>query len=547
LRKEAQECLQRGDFGRAKESLRRLLQADKKDLDSLYMLAQVTRYRQEYEESAVCIDKLLKWAPNFMAYNEKGNLLNAQCRYAEAELAFREALALNPKSAQVLNNLGISLAHQDLLEPAVAAFRQATRLAPEMFATHSAALFHLTHIQNLDPDLYLRDALVFGKAAQQHAKVFTNWSRQPGGEEPPCLKVGFVSADLFNHPVGYFLESLFRRLDKKRFEIHVYSNRDVEDSMALRLKAEVKQWRPIANLSDGVVAAQIRADGVDILFDLSGHSTLNRLPVFAWKPAPIQVSWLGYFASTGLRAMDYYLADPYSVTPEIREQFVEQLWLLPETRLCFSPPESAPPVNAGPALQSGHVRFGCLQRGNKVQDATLRLWAEILRRVPDSRLFFQHKGLEDESYKWHFKQRLSACGLPVERVDFAGPASRESYLAAYHHIDMVLDTLPFTGGTTTCEALWMGVPTLTRVAPTLIGRQGLLIMHHVGLDDWVCNSDEEYVAAAVRIAGQPARLSALRQALRARLQASPLMDAEGFATDFGNALRGMWRHARTGG
>jgi protein O-GlcNAc transferase len=302
----------------------------------------------------------------------------------------------------------------------------------------------------------------------------------------------------------------------------------------------------LTGLSDEAAARLIHADGVHVLIDMSGHTGYNRLPVFAWKPAPVQVSWLGYFATTGVAEIDYLLADQVGV-PEARQaQFTESLWYLPDTRLCFTAPAADLAVAPLPALANGRITFGCFQNLTKVNEGVLELWGKVMAALPDATLRLQCKQFSEPALVAQLQQRLQRHGIDPARVATHGSAQRAAYLAAHAEVDMILDTFPYPGGTTTCEALWMGVPTLTLAGDSLLARQGASLLSAAGLAQWVANSQEEYVAKAVAFASDLPELAALRAGLREQVLASPLFDAPRFARHFEEALWGMWQHHRAG-
>jgi predicted O-linked N-acetylglucosamine transferase (SPINDLY family) len=289
------------------------------------------------------------------------------------------------------------------------------------------------------------------------------------------------------------------------------------------------------------MANRIRADGIDILIDLSGHTAYNRLPVFAWKPAPVQVSWLGYFATTGVAAIDYFVADPWTLPESEEINFTEKVWRLPETRLCFTPPDAAVAVSTLPALVNGYVTFGCFNNLSKMNDKVVAVWARVMEAVPGSRLFLKARQLTEASVRQSIAERFAAHGIDEGRLILEDYVPRENYLAAYQRVDLALDPFPYTGGTTTAEALWMAVPVLTLAGERFISRQGVGLLMNAGLSDWVASDPDDYVARALAHASDLPRLSALRGNLRAQVLASPVYDAARFAKHFETALRGMWQ------
>ena len=299
-------------------------------------------------------------------------------------------------------------------------------------------------------------------------------------------------------------------------------------------------WKPIYGQTDEAAANMIYADGVHILLDLSGHTADNRLPMFGYKPSPVQASWLGYFATTGLNEMDYLIGDPYVTPPEDDDQFTEKVWRLPETRWCFTPPDVDIEVSVPPAVNHGYVTFGCFNNITKFNDKVVALWTKVLNAIPNSRLLLKAKQFRDQMARESIIQRFAAHGIDSKRINLEGPEDRQKYFAAYNKIDIALDPFPFTGGTTSVESLWMGVPLVTLAGDSLISRQGVGVLMNAGLPDWIAEDEEEYVAKAVLFASDLDKLASLRAGLRSQVLASPLFDAPRFAQNIENALWAMW-------
>jgi predicted O-linked N-acetylglucosamine transferase (SPINDLY family) len=321
-------------------------------------------------------------------------------------------------------------------------------------------------------------------------------------------------------------------------ELHAYYNKEFEDAVTRRLRGYIPHWRPVVRLSDQQLAQQITEDRIDILIDLSGHTSLNRLRTFARKPAPIQASWIGYPGTTGMRAMDYYLADPYFLPPgQFDRFFSEKLVYLP-ANAPFRPHASAPPVNTLPALQSGSIRFGSFNRLHKVNAATIKLWSELLRAVPDATMLIG--GIPQDSHQASLLEQFAAEGIVRERLTFHPRCSMQAYLALHHQVDVCLDAYPYTGGTTTIHAIWMGVPTLTMAGLTPAARQGAAILGQLELDGFIAADAEDFVAKGRCWAKDLAALSTLRARLRSRLQQSPGRQPDLIAASLERALRHMW-------
>ena len=470
-------------------------------------------------------------------HNNLGNLLKEQNRLVEAEAAYRHALRLAPDYAEAHGNLGILLQELGRLEEAIACHRTALDLAPGALAMRSNLLFALNYAGG-DSAACLDAARTYGTVAQKAAgKRFSAWRCK---RDPLPLRVGLVSGDLSTHPVSYFLEAVLRHIDPARIALIAYPTQTRADATTARLRALCAEWHPLYGLTDEAAAERIHADAVHVLIDLAGHTAGNRLPVFAWKPAPVQASWLGYFATTGLPEMDFLIADPHVVPTGEEARFSERLWRLPESYRCFTPPDAAAAVGALPALAAGAPTFGCFNNIAKLTDSTLAVWARILAALPGARLFLKAKQLADAAVCDAVRQRFAARGVAAERLVLEGPSPRAAMLEAYNRVDILLDPFPYPGGTTTMEALWMGVPPVTMRGRSMLSWGGASIAANAGLGDWIAEEEDAYVAKAVAAAADLPELARLRATLRAQVLASPLCDAPRFARHLEAALWGMW-------
>jgi len=472
------------------------------------------------------------------AYNNWGVALQRQVLLDEAIERYRQALAIRPDYAIAHNNLGGDLASQGKLDEALHCFRRALELEPDLDAARSNLLFHLNNQAQLDPEYYLAEARRFGAIVASRVTPYSHsLTIRPGAR----LRIGFISGDLRAHPVGYFLESVVAHLDPARFELFAYATQIDEDALTARLRPYFSAWHTLAGFSDAEAARKIHDDTLHILIDLAGHTADNRLPVLAWRPAPVQVAWLGYFASTGLATIDYIIGDPQVLPVGEENHFVERAWRLPDCYLCFTPPQDEVEVSALPMLSRGYVTFGCFNKLNKMNDAVLALWARVLHAVPDARLLLKSKELTDVSARDLTRARFARHGIAPERIVIEGFSARAAYLADYNRVDIALDPFPYPGGTTTVEALWMGVPVLSRRGRRFLAHAGESLLQTAGLADWVAADDDDYVAKAQAFAALPQQLSLVRSGLRAQLLASPLCDAPRFAANLGDALSAMWQ------
>ena len=513
-----------------------------------YNLGNTLQMQGKLAEATQAYLQSLAIKPDFTeAHNNLGNVLQAQGELTAAEIHFKKLLTLNPDNADAYNNLGNVFKHQSLLDEAIACYRKALALKPAFLEAHSNLLYALSSHPNCTHPQYLIEAQLYGEKALARAKPYGSWASHSKDGAPRHLRVGLVSGDLKSHPVGYFIEGILSHLNQNLVELVAYSTKAQEDDLTARIKPLFIAWNSIAGLSDAAAAHKMHEDGIDVLVDLAGHTAFNRLPLFAWKPAPVQVSWLGYFASTGLPSMDFLLADSVSIPDSHRSAFTEKVWYLPDTRLCFTPPAGGDSlaVSPLPAGHNGYITLGCFQTLSKIGDGVLELWGRIFSALPEVRLRLQNRQMSCLTTREQMKSRLARFGIAQERVTLSGPVSRAEYLAAYAEVDMVLDTFPYPGGTTTCEALWMGVPTLTLAGETMLARQGASLLMAAGLSNWVASSAEDYVAKAAAFSLDLPSLSALRARLREQVRTSPLFDAERFARNFEAALLGMWESRRS--
>jgi len=496
----------------------------------------------QLNEAVRCHRRALELKPDYAeAHSNLGNALNDLGQPDEAIRCHRRALELKPDFPGAHNNLGNALKDLGQLNEAVRCYRRALELKPDYPQAHSNLLFAMGFLQSYPEIVLKEEAQRYGNLVASKSRPFSDWPNLIDTDPLRPLNVGLVSGDLRNHAVGFFVEGILAALARDRIKLFAYQTYAKTDRLTERLKGFIPRWMPVMGFADQKFAEQIRGDGIDILVDLSGHSAHNRLPVFAWKPAPVQVTWLGYFATTGVPGMNYILVDPWSVPPGEEKHFTEEVWRLPETRMCFTPPEVAVDVGPLPALASGHVTFGCFNQLAKLNESVLEAWARVLQAVPGARLFLKANQLNDAIVQEDLRARFAHRGIAGPRLIFGGFSSRADYLAAYHKVDIALDPFPYPGGTTTMDALWMGVPVLTLRGDRLLSRQGECLMMNAGLRDWIATDMNDYVSRAVRKIANLNALAQLRAGLRKQIQASPLLDAHRFAGHFEAALRAMWQ------
>ena len=467
------------------------------------------------------------------ALNNLGITLKDMGKFDEAESGFRRAIELKPDYAEAHSNLGNALREQGELDDAETNYRRAIELKPDYAAAQSNLLF-LNSSMRFDESGNRKDLKDFADiVAERISSPYSAWSC---GKSSTKLRVGFVSGDFKQHPVGYFLEGLLVQLQSYSIELYAYPTNNPYGEITDRLKGLFHAWRSIVGRSDRDAARIIHDDGIHILIDLSGHTASNRLSVFGLKPAPVQITWLGYFASTGLPEIDFILGDPF-VTPQSEAQhFTEKIWQMPETFLCFTPPNQGLSVGPLPARRNGYVTFGCFNNLSKMTDEVVSIRANILHAVPDSKLFLKDKRFEYQSDRDRVLSRFAVHGIFSDRLLLEGSSSREDYLRCYHRVDIALSPFPYGGGTTSAEGLWMGVPVITRKGSYFLSHLGESMAHNTNLSDWIAIDNEDYVAKAIEFSSDLSVLEMLRQTLRKKLLESPLYNLPRFAKNFEKAL-----------
>ena len=494
------------------------------------------------DEAFVCYRRAIDARPDYAdAWNNLANVYRHRYQFGEARRCYDTALRHNPRYAQAMCNLGNVCKEEGRPDDACYWYEKSLDCDPGAPAVFSNLLLALHYrSQLLQDEIFERHREWADRFGQPASASVTATDTDPVRR----LRIGYVSPDFHRHSVAYFIEPVLVSHDRDAVEVFCYSNSTIVDDVTERFKKQADGWRNIYFASDDEMADMIRADRIDILVDLAGHTGGNRLPVFARKPAPLQVSYLGYPDTTGLPQMDYRLTDEWADPPGETDRFaVETLVRLPWGFLCYRPSDEAPPVATPPSKRSGYVTFGSFNLRAKMTPAVFRLWADILAAVPDSRVIIKSRTLIDKEIRAGINQLFVSLGIASDRVRCVSYVpSLQDHLALYNQVDIALDTFPYHGTTTTCEALWMGVPVIVRAGEHHVSRVGVSLLHTVGLDEFVTVSDRDYVACAVALAHDEARRESLRHDLRQRMAASPLMDAAGFTRNLEKAYRGIWEH-----
>jgi protein O-GlcNAc transferase len=534
---------ERDEFDESITAYRRALELKPGDAKAHLYLAHVLSKSGRLDEAIAAYRRVVELQPDLpeSSYNLACALFE-QGQLDEAIAAFRHALRLEPNFPDAHNNLGTALKDRGELDEAIAAYRRAIELHPEHPWLHSNLIYTLHFHPGSTADAIAGEC---ARWERQHAAPLRDSVHPHGNDRGSSrrLKIGYVSPNFYAQAECNFIIPLFEAHDHSMCEIHAYSDVQSPDAITARLKKSVDFWHDTRALSDEQLAGRIQDEKIDVLVDLTMHMGRNRLLVFARQPAPVQVAWLAYPGSTGLRSIGYRLTDA-NMEPAGQEPLwsTEELVRLPDSWCCYDPASVSPEVNALPALSSNCVTFGSLNNFAKVNDGVLALWARVLDAVAGSRLVILcPKGEARERVQSFFGAR----GIAAERLEFSERVSRAEYLNLYHGIDIGLDPFPYNGITTTCDALWMGTPVLTLPGKMPAARAGLSLLSTVGLGEWAAASEEDYVRLAVELAENLPRLAELRATLRARMKASPLMDAPRFARQVEQAYRSIWEHWRS--
>lgn len=490
-------------------------------------------------------DEASIWSNLAVSYN------NMKVAPWEAELAARRAIELDKTLAASWSALAGSLCRQGRMAESLEASRIVGELEPRR---KNESLFNLNYSETLS---LAEIAAAHFEAAE--ARLGHHYREQCFGntlDPGRRLRVGFVSGDLVGHPVAYFIEPVLELLPQ-HCEVYVYHNRPraEEDAVSEQIQKYDLAWKNIFELTDDELHAEILSDAIDVLVDLSGHSAYHRLPVFAMRAAPVQVTYIGYPNTTGLKTMDYFLAHERSVSPGLQQYYAEKIVAFKSAASVYRPlVKSQSEIHSEryavcetPAIKNGYVTFGTLNNIAKISDAVIACWADILNRVEGSKILIESPGFHQRDFTRNFSNRFAQFGIEASRVILKNRDPKLQYIR-YNEIDIALDPFPFCGGTTTCDAVWMGIPLVSHYGPALMSRAGLTVLSMIGHPEWACASLDEYVNCAVDLASDVPRLNAIRLALRGEVEKSPLMDYDGFARDLSEAFRSMWReYVKTGG
>ncbi|PZU93159.1 MAG: hypothetical protein DCE90_17060 [Pseudanabaena sp.] len=525
--------------GRIKDAIAVLQDFLKSHPDSAEIYCNIGSLYSDQEDNQAAIahlQKAIQLQPDLaIAHSNLGYTLIKVSRCTKAIEHLQQAIAIAPKLANSYLNLGYVLMNCGRAEEAIASFREALSIEPDYHPAHSNLLYALNYPSDIDPEAIAKEHFDWGKQMinphpPTHSPIegeglvnaISNRTKNPTSR----LRIGYFSPDFRDHSVAYFIEPILRNHNRTEVEVFAYANVNQADAVTRRLRTLVEHWRDVYHLDDNQLCEQMQTDQLDILVDLAGHTGQNRLPVFARKPAPVQITYIGYPNTTGLAAMDYRLTDAIADPIGSDRYYTERLIRLPNCFLCYQPLANLPPVNTLPATKLDSITFGCCNNLSKLTPQVIALWCEILQAVPRSRMILKVRWFDDASIRDRYFQIFASHDIDLERIELIGlVADPIAHLAFYNKIDIALDPFPYNGTTTTCEALVMGVPTLTLTGATHASRVGHSLLKTIGLEKWVATSTEEYVHKAITFANDWGYLAQLRSQLRQQVLNSPLCDA----------------------
>jgi len=562
---------QRGDLATAESLYRQLLDAEPNNGDALHFMGILQHQLGNSDESLTFIGRAAAVMPRFPeVHNNMGNIYREIGRYREAERCLRKAVALNPLFGPAHYNLGLALEAQGRLTEALESFLKGHKYQPDNPFNCVKIGNQLSYRHEFaEARLFYRQALALKRDyTEAHSNLLLSaqydpeqtpaslyelhreWDAMHGKPLPATfandrnperqLKIGYISRDLGRHPIGYFMTPLLESHNPDQVKTFCYFDREQEDDLTVRLRGAAAVWRTTHTLSHAALFDQVRSDEIDILVDLSGHMEKNRLPTFALKPAPIQMTWAGYVGTTGLSAMDYILSDSQQTPEGVDEWFSETIIRLPNDYVCYAAPDYAPPVGPLPALTRQHVTFGSFNNQVKIHPGVIALWARILRALPTARLLFIDKNLGDAGMRSRYRQLFADQGV-ADRVEMGGVLPHAELLERYNGVDIALDPFPYSGGLTTLESLWMGVPVITREGERFASRHTITHLTTVDLGEFITSSEDEYLRLAVTLADRTDYLAEIRKGLRQRMLTSPLCDGAGFARNLERVYRDAWK------
>jgi predicted O-linked N-acetylglucosamine transferase (SPINDLY family) len=520
---------------------KKCLKINSKSTDTLLLLGNLYNKLNQGKKSEKYFHEMLKInSEDSNAYYSLANLYKKKVDYEKAIDNYKLAIKFNKNYFAAYNNLGALYQEIGKFDLAILNFKSVIKINPSFSGAYQNYLFCLNFSRYFDLNLYLK---LVQKFKQSLPKIDLGKIRQfpKIKKTDKKIRIGFVSGDYGNHPVSYYLLNTINHISDEKFELIAYSNSNRMDEITLELKKRFNVWRKINHLNDTEVINLVRKDSVDILFDLSGHTAKNRLSIFVNKPAPVQVAWCGYNASTGLKEIDYIIGDPYVVPLSDQKYFTEKIFQLPNTFQCISINDDIK-IDQNSYQDKKNVTFGSFNNLSKINDNVIDIWSEILKRVENSKLFLKAKQLDNLKMVENIRKKFQKNGINAEKIITEGRSkTREEMLKKYNQIDIALDPFPYSGVTTSLEANWMGVPLLTKKGNNFYSRTGVSINKNLGMDDWIANNEKDYISKAISKASDLEKLFQIKKELRNKFLKSPLSNTKQYAKHFENCLNLIWK------
>jgi protein O-GlcNAc transferase len=487
-----------------------------------------------------CFSKAIAIEPNDAdAYNGLGTVQHERGRFDDAVNAYQTALDINPKLAAAWSNFGSARKSQGRLEEAVSNYRKALEIDPNFSSPHSDLLFCLQYVPGItSAELKAEHENWYHMHGQVLQEMAISHNVDRSSKRP--LRVGLISPDFRHHPVGFLAVKLVENIDNQDLQIFGYADQTKFDNYTKRFADAAHKWTKVYGLSDDQLIEQIQQDQIDILIDMTGHTAYNRLKLFCRKPAPVQITWCGYVCTTGIPTIDYIIADRFHIQPGEEKYYTETAMRLPGSSWCYDPPEGSPEVGPLPSSHNGFVTFGSFNNPSKINPEILETWSAILNRAPESKLLLKYNGMDSPYNIERISSAFHNNGIDRSRIMIEGGGDFAEMAARYNEIDIALDTLPYSGGVTTCEALWMGVPVVTCPGGIYPGRHSLSHLSNIGLTNCIAKNMDEYVNVAIDLASDLEVLSKMRAGLRNQISTSPLCDGPNFAKNFSHLIREIW-------
>jgi len=523
---------------KVEQAILEIIDRDTHRTDIMLALGMLFKQTRQLHKAKKLFEKILQQEPHPLVYNELGYICRCMGHLSDAIQYQNKAVEADPNNAELLANLARMLIAAGNAEEGINLFRKAVEIEPANAAMHSNFLFNLHYLPNLDPHMLFAEHEKWGRIHAPIRMAKVSHSNVPDPDRR--LRIGYISPDFCTHPVAYFFEPLLDGHDPEAVEVFGYGDVRMPGVVTERLKQKFDHYRNIRGLDDKTVVDIIQRDKIDILVELAGHTTDNRLLMMAHKPAPIQVTYLGSPNTTGMEAIDYRFTDALANPPESQQFNTEELFFLPDGFICYKPSDSAPPVTALPASRNDFITFGSFNSPGEIHPHIIKLWAGILRAIRGSRILLKFGASIDHRMNRHYFSRFEQQGISSSRVAICGWKPIDEHLGLYGQVDIALDTYPCNGFTTTCEALWMGVPVISQVGQCHASRIGLSILNTVGLDFLAAFTPDEYVAKATALAANPQALAQLRSSMRPLMKNSPLCDVKKFVRKVEAAYRKMW-------